>query len=319
MQSAVQQNRVVNFLFTVDVNGEEKCVQGVDGLLDSSLAAIDFSGSCMEDVVQLPGHYNKDNVTITHAPLHADKGGMRLPYPRFLFEVNLGNGLIGHARSITGISVTNDIIENREADHITTQKVIGLRHYGEVTFTQVVPVPEEPAFMDWLNKLMKITGPGQNFATLESQCLIEAIEDVTITVRNRCREMVGQFKLRLAHGAGLTAGTLESAGADVWIRSMTIRPLGVEWVQGIETGGFADWVMNAFTLPRKDTLTVRIYNRQGSTMLAKGMPVELGAPVAKFKLMNAWPAEVNLGDLDASADDIFTEEIVVATDGVMPA
>lgn len=308
-------SRVKNFLFTVEVDNDERKMQSVSGL-NLTVNDTEWSASTMEDVVSFPGHINSDDLTLTYVPTfeEATEGKPETPYGSFLLQIEINDEIMGRCRSADGMGVSNGSFENNECDKLTTQKLIGKRRYNEITIEQVYGIPGSAELEEWMNRLAHVAGPGggpgtgdERFAQGVSGTLNEAVKTIIIRGMNRNKNPFLTFRAQGTWMSAYSPDDLDSSSEDVLLKSATLRPSSAEIVSGAGEGAFLDWINSAFTLPYKRDMTLRAYRRNSVS--------DLGEPVASWRFYNAWPNEVTLGTLDATSDDPFSIDATIVNEG----
>lgn len=322
----MSEQRARKGLFTVSVIGEggEHKLQGISGV-ERTIETIDgVSESTRLGKIDLPSHLNTGNITFNEAPF---AGCGDTPAGNFYFEVELDGEIIGHVRSVSGLGVNWDIVENRESTNLNVQKLWDKFSIPEITFNQVVELSEGNPLYTAINKMGEIQGPGDGFSVVGgATCSFRG--NWTIRLKNRGGEIIAQWNIVQAWPSRYEPmNDWTAEGGDVGLRSLTIRSAPVvgspgiietvsSWAtaagSGLVSQPFYDWCSSIFKqAPTRKNLVINHYHPDA-------LP---GAdePLKTWKLFNCWPSSLSYGDLDAGSPALATREIVMACDGFIEA
>lgn len=312
------EKRARNFLFTISVAGEgnEHKLLGISNIRQV-IEAFTHNESTRIDTISLAGHLNVDNITVREAPF---MGCIGEAAPNFVFEVAVDGTTVARCRRISGLGVRWEVIENRESNKITTQKLWGHRSYPEITHDVVIDWQDGWVLYNYLKKVAEVVGPGDQFAEAQANCPYTV--DVTITAKRQDGKNVAKWTLHRAWPTNWTPiSDLAADANDVGLETITWVVAPVPGAQGITedmTTYFSsehlvstqwyDFVSKAFDLPEKKDLIISIYH--------PGAQPGKDKPVGKLKLFNAWPSEITYGDLNASDNAVLTRDITITFEGI---
>lgn len=86
-------DRLTNFLFTIEVDGVERELQTISGF-SKTINDSEWSHSEMGDIIDFPGRVEFDDLTLTYHPNLStceEDGKPATPFPSFYFEVEIDN------------------------------------------------------------------------------------------------------------------------------------------------------------------------------------------------------------------------------------
>lgn len=309
-------------LFTVSVigSGGEHKLQGASGF-ERNVETIDgVSESTRLGKIDLPAQLNTGDLTFREAPL---AGCGDLPAGNFYFEIEVDSEPIAHARSISGLGVNWDVVENRESTSLNVQKLWDKYTIPEITINQVIELSEGNPLLTIMQKMGKIQGPGNAFSVVGgATCSYRG--NWVIRLKNRSGGIIATWTLYAAWPSRyVPMDDYDADGGDVGLRSLTLRlapaagSIAIDervssWAtsggSGLVSQAWLDWCSSIFRrAPTRKHLTVSHYHPDA-------IP-GVGAPVKTYKIFNAWPSSITYSDLDAGSPALATRDIVVACDG----
>jgi phage tail-like protein len=297
--------RAPNFIFTVSVGSDERQLTAVTGL-GNEIDVVDFRESDRAPVFKQPGKLSGSNITLRGVPIKLwDKEGPLAS----MFKVFLDGTYVGRCRRLSGLGVKINVYESVESDNIIKHKLPGHLEYNEVTLQQILDT-DDKALATWVRSLGYPKGPGDGFAVGSAVKLQDAKHNLDVHILARDQEILATVKLQDCWPSRWNLGDLDVSSEDLLTQELTLQVNGyVE--SNLGNDELTQWFTNALKCkPEKRTLIVRAYER-----CAK---VGADAPVATWKVINAWPSEIGFADLDAGSTDVWIREVVVACEGVNP-
>ena len=297
--------RATNFIFTVSIGGEERALVGVSGV-GNEIDVVQFTESDRAPIYTQPGKLSGANITLRGVPFKLwEKEG---PLASF-FQVYVEGALAARCRRVSGLGVKINVFESTESDNIIKHKMPGHLAFNEVTLTQIVD-SDDKLLAEWAKSIGYPTGPGDGFATGSALLLEKAKKNVDIFILARDLSPIASVKLLDCWPSRWSLADLDTTSEDMAIQDLTLQVNGyIESNMGDDE--FSQWIASALKCkPEKRTLVIRAYERCA----------KIGAddPVATWKVINAFPAEIGFADLDAGATDVWLREVVVANEGVIP-
>lgn len=318
----MSEQRARKGLFTVSVvgHGQEHKLQSISGL-ERVIETIDgVSESTRLGKIDLPAQLNTGNITFSEAPF---AGCGDTPAANFYFEVEVNGTVVAHVRSVSGLGINWDILENRESDKLNVQKLWDKYTIPEITISQVIELSGDNPLYTEVQKLGKIQGPGEGFSTVGgATCSFRG--NWVIRLKNRGGEVIAQWKIYQAWPSRyVPMNDWTAEGGEVGLRSLTLRSAPVvgepaieesvsAWAtaagSGLVSQPWLTWVSDIFkNAPTRKNLVISHYHPDAIPGAAE--------PLKRFKLFNCWPSSVTYGDLDASSPALATREVVMACDG----
>lgn len=319
----MSEQRARKGLFTVSVvgaSGGEHKLQGISGL-ERTVETIDgVSESTRLGKIDLPAQLNTGPITFSEAPF-AGCGDM--PAANFYFEVEVDGEPIAHVRSVSGLGVNWDIVENRESTSLNVQKLWDKFTIPEITINQVIELSSGNPLYKAMKKMGEIQGPGEGFSVVGG-ATCDYRGNWVVRLKNRGGDIVAQWTVVSAWPSRYVPMDDWSAdGGDVGMRSITLRSAPVvgspgiieevsSWAtaagSGLVSDTFLEWASSIFnSAPTRKNLVINHYHPDAIPGSAE--------PLKTIKLFNCWPSSLNYGDLDAGSPALATREVVMACDG----
>lgn len=318
----VDERRARSGLFTVSIigGGGEHKLQGVSNFAYGPDLIDPVSESTRLDQFSLPAQLNVDNLTLKEAPFAGCEGQ---PASNFYFKVLVNGAEIAHMRSVSGLGVNWEVMENRESTILNVQKLFNKRTIPEITLNQVIELNEGDPFMEQMDKLGRFQGPGRGFSVVGGANCSYRGTWTFILMDRAGGEVVRWNAYGMFPSKFQPIGDLEATSNEVGMRTLTLRSSPAYGVQNIEeivsswpgsgqivSPDFLQWASRAFKIPERKQLMLNLYHPDA----LPGTDV----PQKRWKLFNCWPSSVTYQDLDAGSPALCTREIVLATDGVRP-
>lgn len=296
--------RAPNFIFTASIGSDERALVNISGV-GNDIDVVDFRESDRAPIFKLPGKVSGSNITLRGVPLKLwDKEGPLAS----MFALYKDGAFVGRCRRISGLGVKINIYESTESDNLIKHKMPGHLEFNEVTIQQILDTDDKVLAM-WARSLGYPKGPGDGFAVGSSLKLQEAKANLDIHILARDQEVLAKIKLQDCWPSRWKLGDMDVNTEDFLIQELTVQANG--YVDAIGDSEFDKWIIEATKCNvQKKTLIIRAYDR-----CAK---VGADAPVAVWKVINAWPSEIGFADLDSGSTDVWLREVVIACEGVNP-
>lgn len=297
--------RANNFIFTVSIGTEERVVQSVSGL-GNEFDVVDFRESDRATVFKIPGRLTGSNITIRGVPFKLwEKEG---PLSS-LFRVYIDGAYLGRCRRVSGLGVRINVYEPVESDNIIKHKAPGHLEFNEVTIGQIIDV-DDKLLAQFAQGVGRPLGPGDGYAVGSSLLLQDAKKNIDVHLLSRDGSVIAQWKLLDCWASVYRLGDFDVGGEDDATHEATVQVNGyVETDLG--SGEFETWIANVLRCKvEKKFLVLRAYERCA----------KIGADqaIATWKCVNAFPAEIGFGDLDASSNDVLAREMTIVHEGLIP-